>query len=374
LLLCASVVALGVTATAAASAIDGGPAPPDESLPVAAHDALAAKPVEGVSASIQYTNHLVEGAGLAAGEGGGELASSPLLTGATGRLWISQDGKVRLELQSEKGDTEVVYYKHALTAYVPSSNTLYRFSPPQHESADSSTGSAPEARKVPSVGEIEEAISRLERHVDISGPHPTNIAGQPAYTTRISPKQGGSLLGGLELSWDANHGVPLRAAVYSSTGSSPVIELAATEITYGPLDGSVFELDTPANAKVVEPAKHTSDTSAANGASPASGVSGSAGAPSGEAGEPSGHHPQPKERTIGHGITSVLVLESPAQEGGAKSSSVPQGLQKVEINGASASELQTALGTILMFERGGVGYVVAGALKPQSVEAVARGL
>ena len=33
---------------------------------------------------------------------------------------------------------------------------------------------------------------------------------------RVSPKEGGSLLGGAELSFDAVHGVPLRAAVYST--------------------------------------------------------------------------------------------------------------------------------------------------------------
>ena len=71
---------------------------------------------------------------------------------------------------------------------------------------------------------------------------PTDIAGQPAYTVRVSPKESGSLIGGAELSWDAVHGVPLRAALYSSTSTSPVIELAASEVSYGPVASSVFEL------------------------------------------------------------------------------------------------------------------------------------
>ena len=73
--------------------------------------------------------------------------------------------------------------------------------------------------------------------MNVSGATPTDVAGQPAYTVRVSPKETGSLIGGAELSWDAVHGVPLRAAIYSSTSSSPVIELAATEISYGPVDG-----------------------------------------------------------------------------------------------------------------------------------------
>ena len=33
---------------------------------------------------------------------------SPLLSGADGRVWLSNDGKVRLELQSDYGDAQFV--------------------------------------------------------------------------------------------------------------------------------------------------------------------------------------------------------------------------------------------------------------------------
>ena len=61
---------------------------------------------------------------------------------------------------------------------------------------------------------------------------------------------------------------------------------------------------------------------------------------------------------------------------GSKSSSVnlPEGLQKVKINGVSATELPTALGTLLSFERSGVRYLLAGSVTPAAIEAVARGL
>ena len=71
------------------------------------------------------------------------------------------------------------------------------------------------------MAKIEEAISHLSQHADVSGATPTDVAGQPAYTVRVSPKEGGSLFGGVELSFDAVHGVPLRAAIYSSTSPRP---------------------------------------------------------------------------------------------------------------------------------------------------------
>jgi outer membrane lipoprotein-sorting protein len=360
LLLCALVVGLGVSATALAFALGKGPTPPPTPLSNAIHGALAAPPVEGVSASVKLTNHLLEGANLASGGGeASQLASSPLLSGASGRLWISKDGRARLELQAEKGDTQVLYDGHTLSVYDASSNTLYRFKVPARE-GQSSPGSDSTAREhqrhVPSVAKIDEAISHLSEHANVSGAVPTNVAGQPAYTARISPKETGSLIGGLELSWDAVHGVPLRAAVYSSTSSAPVVELAASEVSYGPVDSSVFQFTPPSGAKIEEVA------------GPGAGASGS----SGDSGKGGGH---PTLTTRGHGVSTIAVIESKANAGGQSSSpGISEGLQKVKINGVSATELPTALGTVLGFERSGVRYMLVGAVTPGAIEAVAKGL
>jgi outer membrane lipoprotein-sorting protein len=357
LLLCGLVVALGISLTAIASALDSGPTPPRKPLADAVHNALTAPAVEGVSASVQLTDHLLEGANLASGGGSGgggaagELSSSPLISGASGRLWIAKDGRVRLELQAEKGDTQILYDGHTLSLYDASSNTLYRYTPPAgHEPATPGPDSTP-AHEVPTVAKVEEAVSRLERHANVSAATPTDIAGQAAYTVRISPKESGSLFGGVELSWDAVHGVPLRAAIYSSTNSSPVIELAASEVSYGPVSGSVFEFTPPANAKIEEvtlPTKH----------------------PAGATGE----HARPKVTTHGNGISGIAVLESKVKPG-EKPANLPEGLPKVKLDATTtATELPTALGTLLSFERSGVRYLLAGAVTPANIEAVARGL
>jgi len=393
LLLCGLVVVLGVSLTALASALDSGPVPPPKPLPEAIHDGLAAmdgQSIEGVSAQIQWTDHLLEGANLAGGGGGGgeagQLTSSPLISGASGRLWISKAGDVRLELQSEKGDTQIYYDGHTVSMYDASSNTLYRYTPPAHAESTSypdiglsasgpsgasaggepkatggpsSDSSARVAHEVPSVAKIEEAISHLDQHANVSGATPTDVAGQAAYTVRVSPKEGGSLLGGAELSWDAANGVPLRAAVYSTESSSPVLELAATSISYGPVEQSVFEFTPPANAKVQEvklPEHHP-------GAH-------------GEGGQ-SGEHGHPTVSTQGHGLSTIAIAEQKAKlgSGGEESSqALPEELPQVEIDGTSATELATELGTVLTFERAGVRYLLAGAVTPGAVEAVAKGL
>ena len=49
-------------------------------------------------------------------------------------------------------------------------------------------------------------------------------------------------------------------------------------------------------------------------------------------------------------------------------------LPKISINGATGQELDTALGTVLRFERGGVAYTVLGSVPPTAAEAAARAL
>ena len=49
-------------------------------------------------------------------------------------------------------------------------------------------------------------------------------------------------------------------------------------------------------------------------------------------------------------------------------------LPKVSINGATGEELDTALGTVVRFSRGGVDYTVLGSVPPAAAEAAARGL
>jgi outer membrane lipoprotein-sorting protein len=356
LLLCGVVIAVGVSATALAFALGSGPKPPPKPLAEAIHDALGAAPVQGVSANIQFTNHLLEGANLASGGGqAGELAQSPLISGASGRLWIGQNGRARIELQAEKGDTEIYSDGHTLSVYDAASNTLYRYTPTAAEGAQEVPDPSSHHHEVPTVAKIEEAISHLRSHATVSDATPSDVAGHPAYTVRVSPSEGGSLFAGAELSFDAVSGVPLRAAIYSSQTSAPVIELAATEISYGPVADSVFAFSPPPGAKIKE-----IKFSHASGA---------------QQPDKAGGADKPTVTTHGHGVTAIAVIESKNPKGAGQGEVEPlEGLPKVTINGTSATELRTELGTLLSFERSGVRYVVAGSVTPAAIEALARGL
>jgi hypothetical protein len=75
----------------------------------------------------------------------------------------------------------------------------------------------------------------------------------------------------------------------------------------------------------------------------------------------------------GQGLGAILVFQSKA----GASAENPLGklrLPRIAIGNATGSELATALGTVLTFQRGGVSYVVAGSVAPLAAENAARGL
>jgi outer membrane lipoprotein-sorting protein len=373
--------AVGVTAIAMATS-GGGPKPQPKPLANAVHDALSAPTVPGISARIEFTNHLIDAASI---EG-----SDPLLSGASGRLWASPEGggKLRLELQAQGGggDSQVLISEHHFEIYDGSSETVYKGTLPEREGKD--TGANEQGS--PPLGEIEEAIGKAEKHAELSGAIPSDVAGQAAYTLHVSPKHDGGLLGGAEIAWDATHGTPLRAAIYASGASSPVLQLEATDVAFEAVPSSVFEISPPAGAKIVNlapPAETDGEGGEPSSTTGAEAVQKQldfqlvapdslAGLPRGEIRgiEVDGH--SAALATYGEGLGGIAVIESAAQPGeaGGATSSEGLGLPKVSINGVQGQELDTALGTVVQFSRGGVDFIVIGSVPPAAAEAAARAL
>ena len=355
---------------------------------MAIHDALTAPKVQGVTARIQFTNHLINSSDVQGG--------SPLLSGASGRLWASSDGHVRLELQadasSEGGtsDAQILSDGNQVTVYDSGTNTVYKADLPagNKDSGDSATD------QPPSVAEIQKDLTRLMQDATVSGAQPTDVAGQPAYTVRIEPKQNGGLVGGAELAWDAIQGAPLRAAVYARGDSSPVIELKVTDISYGSVSSSVFDVTPPAGAKVTDLTPQGSQGERQGGQADSAPVTGLAqvqkavsfqiAAPDSIAGLSrtevrliqSGEAPAALV-TYGEGLGGIAVIEHPADSKASSSTNGDQGqlsLPKVSINGTQGDQLTTPLGTLIEFQRGGVDYTVIGSVVPATAQAAAQGL
>ena len=397
----AGVVIAAAGGTAIAVAASGsGRVPPRESLATALHQAATAPQVTGISARIKFTNKLIGSSNL--------QGTDPILSGASGRLWMSNDGRFHLELQGDNGDAQIVLNNGNFSIYDPMSNTIYKGSLPSQGSGNGAKAAKSGTDKIPTVAQIQTQINQLLKDVNLVGPLPRNVAGQPAYKIKISPRHDGGLLGNIQLAWDAAHGVPLGIAIYAQGNPAPVLELKATDISYGPVSTSDLTINGHPGAKVVQvssTADHgAADKSAKHGAKGRHAHAQVTGPAAVQAHLPFslaapdtlvglkrqsvqlldwGGSPAALV-TYGQGLGGIAVIQQSAS--GQPSSSTSQNqsqsggdhqglsLPTVTINGNSGQELATALGTVIRFSNGKVEYTVLGSVPAAAAEAAARAL
>jgi outer membrane lipoprotein-sorting protein len=372
----AATLALVLTATIAQAALTGSAAPPSpKALANAILDAFHAPEPDGLTARIHFTNRLLP-SGALPGHG-----ASPLAAGADGRLWIQSSGRFRLELQSDAGDAQIVSDGDRVTVYDASSNTVYRMTLPEG-TKDAARPQRHDGEKL-TLAKIQRVLDRLAERWTVSGAEPGTAAGRPAYTVKISPKAEGGLLGAAQVAWDAVRGAPLRAAVYARGESDPVLELAATEVSYDAVPDAAIDVAPPAGAKVTDLTAGDRDHARARGrdAAPSSVAASDrlAGLPLTRSRPVTLDGQRGALAVYGKGLGAIAVLRRAA---GTRTEGAPRRrdddrslrLPRVDVDGASATELATPLGTIVTFERDGVAYVVAGSVPRAAAEKVARAL
>jgi outer membrane lipoprotein-sorting protein len=376
-------VIAGGTAIAVA-ATGSRPVPKAQPLAGAVHQALSAPKVTGISANISFTNNLIDSSDFTG------QSSDPILQGASGRLWLSDDGRLRIELQSDAGDVQVVVDQRSFWISDPTQNTVYEGTLP----ADRGARHPASHHGIPSLTAIQSFLTRLMGRVNLSGAQPTDVAGRAAYRVTVSPKHDGGLLGSAQLAWDATIGVPLQFAIYARGSTTPVLELKATNISYGAVPASDFNISPPAGAKIVRVATGGEAT----GANAARVHRGSiTGAPAVAAAvpfklvAPASLVGLPRRRVtlltmgtqraamVGYGenLGGMVVIERQADARASQAGSGGLGglsLPSVSINGANGQELSTPLGTVLTFTRGGVSYTVLGSVPATAAELAARAL
>lgn len=370
------VFAVAVGGAVAAVAARGGSSstPPPEPLAQAIHDALGATQPAGISARISFTNKLFPSGSLIG------AASTPLISGAGGRLWVNGNGG-RLELQSSDGgsDVQLVWSETKGTLYDASSNTAYTFDLPA-KPAGTKSGS------VPTLDQITTFLTKLQQHWTVSGAEPTNVGGQQAYTVTVSPSHDGGLLGKAELAWAALNGTPLKVAIYAQGASSPALALEVTSISFSAVPDSDVQWTPPPGAKIV--ALSSPGGSKGNGTRPApvtglAAVQAAAGfpvtAPDTLVGLPLKDvrlvGPADSRSAIavyGQGLGAIVLVERAKDaSGGGNGMSALDSLPTVSIGGATGHELSTQLGTIIGWASGGVQYVLAGSVPAAAAQAAA---
>ena len=203
---------------------------------------------------------------------------------------------------------------------------------------------------------------------------------------RVGPQDHSGLLGNAELAWDAIRGVPLRVGIYAKGATSPVLELAVTDINFGSVSDGDVSIAPPADAKVVDlspPSGHDSSSGGAH--SPVEGLAAVQAAAGFPVSFPDsvGGRARTTVRLVGTGdqqtavavygdnLGAIVVAERKA---GDQGSSPLAALPTVTAGAHSAHELATPLGTILEWQSGGVSTIVAGSVTSAVAESAAADL
>jgi hypothetical protein len=364
----ATLTAVGVAVVAAFAAanwvwsIDRSPPqpPPSTTLQELALRELAAPGPAGVTARFRYADSLVPTANLVpeATAGGSPL---PLISGATGRLWYAS-GRLRMEFQTDEGDTQLLLQGNRALVYDAADGTAYTAILPSIAIPRAAPAGLQGATAV---------LDSLAGDATISRPVPGVTADRPAYTLRIAPTHDGGLLRSASLAVDAETGTPLRLDIYGVSRADPLLEFALSDVSYGDVDPGVFRVRLPFGMRPL-PIRF--------GAPPSLGGTVACSAPRSLAGlelrtcRETSRSPGLAGRVLvyGRSLSSVVVLEQPG--GGDAGGGVWRLLPSISVSGADGRELVTGLGTVIRFARGGVTYTVLGSMPQPVVETVARGL
>jgi hypothetical protein len=363
-----TLTAVGLTAAAAFVAanwlwsIDRSPPkpPPPTTLQELTLRELSGAGPAGVTAHFRYVDALVPTTNLVpdATSGGSPL---PLVSGADGRLWYA-DGRLRMEFQTDRGDTQLLLQDNRALVYDAADGTAYAAILP-------ALGLPQLARS--GLAGASSLVAAISGDAALSRPQPVVTGGRPAYTVRIAPTHDGGLLRSASLAVDAETGTPLRLELFGTGQAAPLLEFALSDVSYGDIDPSVFRLKLPFGMHPL--ALRFAAPPTVGGAVPCTGPQELAGLPLRTCREASRSTDVPGRVLVyGTNLSSVVVLEQPG-------SSDPSGglwslLPTVTVSGTTGRELVTGLGSVIRFVRGGVTYTVLGSMPRPVVEAVARGL
>ena len=207
-----------------------------------------AKDVTAVSGDVAWHNGLF--GDLSQVSGMAHLpAQSPLTSSGSGRIWVSDAG-LRVESQGSGGDQVIVVDKASRTAWVYDYAQNSAKKVVMTGSAPAETPSPAQSATMLTPEMITLYLQRLSAVATVEVAGQTKVAGRDTYQLRFTPTATDTALGYVQAAVDGQTMLPLQLEVYAKGGTTPVIKLGFSSVSYDPIDASTFAFTPPAGAKV----------------------------------------------------------------------------------------------------------------------------
>jgi outer membrane lipoprotein-sorting protein len=298
--------------------------------------------------------------GAGAGDTGpvdGRLAELLALLPGTHEARVFADGHDRLRLQLLDGADEknLIRNDDDLWFYDSAENQAVHATLPRDRARHGET--MDQWRRdgaLPTPGRIaERVLDRAEVHSAVSVEEGTSDSGRDAYTLRLDPRTGQTLVDSVLVDVDAQTGMPLGVEVRAVGQDEPAVSVAFTEFTPEAPDAGLFDFQPPAGATVEE--KSFPDCGMRTGA---------AGAwQDGHRGTVSGD--RPRGEVVGDGWEAVTVIPAGSSPGELTDSAL---LDELAVDVEGGRLLGTPLLNVLLTDDG---RVLAGAVPQQRLLEVA---
>ena len=266
----------------------------------------------------------------------------------SGRLWANNRGDIRIEMQGEQNDSQMIIRKNKMAIVYNGQTYVIAGERGKKRQKKSGKINNKEKRGLALTNE------QLQQEVAAAGlivkdPRPVVIAQRPAYALSLSPQTEKGLIKSGEIIFDAEYGLPLALSITGRGDTLPALSLQATSANFGPVADSVFQIGSKPASK---PARQKQEGSSGRVAKFPRAI-----------GERKASKQKGQTVVYGNDLDAIVVQSSP------RPISLPE---TTTIGDKPARLLKTPIGTVVSFEAGGVSYTAAGSVSKEDALAFAQ--
>jgi outer membrane lipoprotein-sorting protein len=178
------------------------------------------------------------------------LSLQSLLAGShTMRVWVDGVDKQRVALLGRLSEADVVHNGDQVWTYTSDTNSVsHSITRPSGKHADAAHPDKSGVDSYTPAGAAAQALKAVKPSTTVSVEQSQRVAGRPAYTLVLSPKDANSTVDEIRIAIDASRFVPLRVEILARGSSTPVFDTAFTRISYTRPPAKVFDFHKPAGA------------------------------------------------------------------------------------------------------------------------------
>lgn len=177
----------------------------------------------------------------------------------TARVWVDGPDRQRFALLGQLAESDVVRNGRDVWTYASNTTAVTHLVAPAGTPAatpQEPTGAARDPRALTPQAAAAQALKAIDPTTVVGVERTAVVAGRPAYTLRLAPKDTGSTVRQVLLAVDGQTSVPLRVQVYGAA-AAPAFETGFTDVSFQTPPASVFRFTPPRGAKVTTKAVPT---------------------------------------------------------------------------------------------------------------------